>query len=239
MASVTVDQIDWSHPSQSRAVSSESLVHGKIRCSLSSTGNRSSNFSMWGNHLAYAAAQGMKSSRDFSANMLIGSNKFKIAVGAKRAYREGVMPIENFHNMRSSDNENNCSLYEDFNTQFTSTTTDSSITEGIEGAPSALQASDKIQLGTHSTLSGPNSTLLAASVTSGLTTGNRWRLTQTSHPSKGRHYTPGGRKYIVPILAFFVIKQCIGFYPGFTYCIFNTCGLGGSEFSPRLPLYVL
>ena len=55
MASETVDPIDWSHfhPHGQHPLSAS------YRCSLSSTGNRSCNFSMWGNHLACAAAQGM------------------------------------------------------------------------------------------------------------------------------------------------------------------------------------
>ena len=55
-----VDPIDWSHPPPSWAVPTERLVHGINRCSFSSTGNRSCNFSLWGNHLAYAATQGVR-----------------------------------------------------------------------------------------------------------------------------------------------------------------------------------
>ena len=55
MASETVDPIDWSHPPPSWAVPPERRVHSINRCSLSSTGNRSCNFIMRGNHLAHAA----------------------------------------------------------------------------------------------------------------------------------------------------------------------------------------
>ena len=49
MASETVDPIDWSHPPPSWAVPPERLVHSINQC----------NRSMRGNHLAYAATQGM------------------------------------------------------------------------------------------------------------------------------------------------------------------------------------
>ena len=54
MASETVDPIDWSHPSPSWAVR---LVHSMNQCNLSR--NRTCNRSMRGNHLAYAATQGI------------------------------------------------------------------------------------------------------------------------------------------------------------------------------------
>ena len=57
MASETVDLIDWSHPPPSWAVPPERLVHSINRCSLSPIGNRPCNFSIRGNHLAYAATQ--------------------------------------------------------------------------------------------------------------------------------------------------------------------------------------
>ena len=57
MASETVDRIDWSHPPSSWAVPPGHLVHIINQCNLS--GNRMCNRSMRGNHLAYAAAQGI------------------------------------------------------------------------------------------------------------------------------------------------------------------------------------
>ena len=57
MASETVDPIDWSHPRLSWAVPPERLVHSINQCNLS--GNRTCNHSMRGNHLAYAATQGI------------------------------------------------------------------------------------------------------------------------------------------------------------------------------------
>ena len=60
MASETLDLIDWwSHPPPSRAVPPERLMHSINQCNLS--GNRTCNRSMRGNHLAYAATQGIKS----------------------------------------------------------------------------------------------------------------------------------------------------------------------------------
>ena len=57
MASETVDPIDWSHPPPSWAVPPERHVHSTIQCNISWT--RTCNRSMRGNHLAYAATQGM------------------------------------------------------------------------------------------------------------------------------------------------------------------------------------
>ena len=57
MSSGTVDPIDWSHPPPSWAVPPERPVHSINQCNLS--GNRKCNRSMRGNHLAYAATQGM------------------------------------------------------------------------------------------------------------------------------------------------------------------------------------
>ena len=57
MASETVDPIDWSHPPPSWAVLPERHVHSINRCNLS--GTRTCNRSMRGNHLAYAATQGI------------------------------------------------------------------------------------------------------------------------------------------------------------------------------------
>ena len=59
MASESIDSIDWSHPLPSWAVPPERLAC--IQCNLS--GNRTCNRSMRGNHLAYAATQGMKFDR--------------------------------------------------------------------------------------------------------------------------------------------------------------------------------
>ena len=60
MASETVDPIDWSHPPPSWAVPSERHVHSINQCNLS--GTRTCNRSMRGNHLAYAATQGINRS---------------------------------------------------------------------------------------------------------------------------------------------------------------------------------
>ena len=58
MASETVDPIDWSHPPPSWAVPPKRLVHSINQGNQS--GNRTCNRSMLGNHLAYAATQGIK-----------------------------------------------------------------------------------------------------------------------------------------------------------------------------------
>ena len=58
MASQTVDPIDWSHHPPSWAVLPERLVHSINQRNLS--GNRTYNLSMWCNHLANAATQGIK-----------------------------------------------------------------------------------------------------------------------------------------------------------------------------------
>ena len=58
MASKTEDPIYWSHPPPSWAVPPECHVHSINRCNLS--GTRTCNRSMQGNHLAYAATQGIK-----------------------------------------------------------------------------------------------------------------------------------------------------------------------------------
>ena len=63
IASETVDPIDWSHPPPSWVVPPERLVHSINRCSSATAGIRTCNvatFNMRGNHLAYAATQGMK-----------------------------------------------------------------------------------------------------------------------------------------------------------------------------------
>ena len=58
MVSETVDPIDWSHPPPSWAVPPEHLMHSINQCNL--TGNRMSNCSMRGNHLADADTLGIK-----------------------------------------------------------------------------------------------------------------------------------------------------------------------------------
>ena len=57
MASETVDPIDWSHPPPSWAVPPERHVHSINQYNFS--GTRTCNRSIRGNHLAYAATQGM------------------------------------------------------------------------------------------------------------------------------------------------------------------------------------
>ena len=57
MASETVEPIDRSHHPPSWPVPSERLVHSINQCNFS--GNRTCNRSMRGNHLAYAATQGI------------------------------------------------------------------------------------------------------------------------------------------------------------------------------------
>ena len=64
----TVDPINRSHPPPSLTVPPKRFVHSINRCSLSSTGNRSCNFSMRSNHLAYAATQGRSSQRSVNFN---------------------------------------------------------------------------------------------------------------------------------------------------------------------------
>ena len=76
------------------------------------------------------------------------------------------MPLEEFNRMNSSNNEDNCSLDKNFNTSFTSSTTESGITEDFQDSESTLQASDSIQPGANSTMSGFDGTLLPSSVTS-------------------------------------------------------------------------
>ena len=59
MASETVDPIDWSHPPPSWAVPHERLVHSINQCTSAESNVQHS--SMRGNHLAYAATQGIAS----------------------------------------------------------------------------------------------------------------------------------------------------------------------------------
>ena len=70
MASETVDLIIWSHPPPSWTVPPERLVHSINQCNLS--GNRTCNGSMRGNHLAYAATQGLLQFFPFSFFLSIG-----------------------------------------------------------------------------------------------------------------------------------------------------------------------
>ena len=56
-------------------------------------------------------------------------------------------------------------LDKDFNTSFTSSTTESGITWDFQDAQNTLQASDNIQPGANSAMSGSDDTLLPASVT--------------------------------------------------------------------------
>ena len=86
----------------------------------------------------------------------------------KHASIESVMTLEEFNSRNSSYNEHNCSLDDNFNTSFTSSTTDSVITEDFQDAESTLQASDNIQYGANSAMSGSDGTLVPSSVT-GLT----------------------------------------------------------------------
>ena len=57
MASETVDPIDWSHPQPSWVAPPERHVRSINQRNLS--GTRTCNSSMRGNHLAYAATQGI------------------------------------------------------------------------------------------------------------------------------------------------------------------------------------
>ena len=104
-----------------------------------------------------------EAAENFSPN-IVGRKK----IMEKHASIESVMKLEEFNCMNSSDNENNCSLDDNFNIPFTSLTTDSGVTEDFQDAESALQASENIQPDANSTMSGSDSTLLLASVT-GLT----------------------------------------------------------------------
>ena len=70
MASETVDPIDWSHSPPSWAVPPERLVHNINWCIRSSTGNRTCNFSMRGNHLAYAATQAIRGNAPLKMSLI-------------------------------------------------------------------------------------------------------------------------------------------------------------------------
>ena len=87
---------------------------------------------------------------------------------AKHASIVSVMLLEGFNSMNSSDNEDNCSVDKNFNTSFTSLTTESGTTEDFPDAESTLQASDNIQPRANNTMSGSDGTLLPVSAT-GLT----------------------------------------------------------------------
>ena len=92
MASETVDPIDWSHTSPSWAVPPERLLHSINRCSLSSTGIRSCNFSMRGNHLAYAATKGL-TYKQFNAN----NNKNQIIYSMVMSHYSTYLMKNGFH----------------------------------------------------------------------------------------------------------------------------------------------
>ena len=100
----------------------------------------------------------------FSPNIVVSKK-----IVEKHASIESVMTLEEFNGIDSSDNEHNCSLDDNFNTSFTSSTTESGITEDFQDTESTLQASDNIQSGPNSTMSGSDGALLPSSVT-GLTT---------------------------------------------------------------------
>ena len=75
------------------------------------------------------------------------------------------MSQEELNSMNNSDNEDNCSVDDNFDNSLTSSTTKSGITENFQDAESTLQASDNIQPGANSAMSGSDGTLLTASVT--------------------------------------------------------------------------
>ena len=66
MASETVDPIDWSHPPPPPvwALPPERLMHSLNQCNIS--GIQTCNRSMQGNHLAYAATQGMRPRKEWA-----------------------------------------------------------------------------------------------------------------------------------------------------------------------------
>ena len=101
-----------------------------------------------------------EAAENFSPN-IVGSKK----IMAKHASIESIMSQEELNSMNNSDNEDNCSVDENFNTSFTSSTTESGITEDFQDAESTLQASDNIQPGANSAMSGSDGTLLPASKT--------------------------------------------------------------------------
>ena len=100
-----------------------------------------------------------EAAENFSPN-IVGSKK----IMAKHASIVSVMQ-EELNSMNNSNNEDNCSVDGNFDTSLTSSTTESGITEDFQDAESTLQASDNIQPGANSAMSGPDGTLLTASVT--------------------------------------------------------------------------
>ena len=89
MASETVDPIDWSHVPPSWAVPPERLVHSINRCSSATAEIRTCNvatFSMRGNHLAYAATQGIKLS-----SIVLSNGGLGIKSKSKKCLHEGVI----------------------------------------------------------------------------------------------------------------------------------------------------
>ena len=86
MASETVDPIDWSHRPPSWAVPPESHVHRMNQCNLSWT--RTYNRSMRGNHLAYAATQGIISR--CVTDKIMDSASYLVAVGSIPAGARGM-----------------------------------------------------------------------------------------------------------------------------------------------------
>ena len=102
----------------------------------------------------------MTAAENFSPN-IVGSKK----IMAKHASIVSVMSQGELNSMNNSANEDNCSVDDNFNTSLTSSTTESGITEDFQDAESTLQASDNIQPGANSAMSGPDGTLISASVT--------------------------------------------------------------------------
>ena len=101
-----------------------------------------------------------EAAENFSPN-IVGSKK----IMAKHASIVSVMSQEELNSMNNSDNEDNCSIDDNFKTSLTSSTTESGITDDFQDAESTLQASDNIQPGANSAMSGSDGTLLMASVT--------------------------------------------------------------------------
>ena len=98
-----------------------------------------------------------ETAENFSPN-IVGSKK----IMAKHASIESVE--EELNSMNNNDNEDNCSIDENFNTSLTSSTTESGITEDFQDAESTLHGSDNIQPGANSAMSGSDGTMLPASV---------------------------------------------------------------------------
>ena len=65
-----------------------------------------------------------EAAENFSPNIVVSKKMIE-----KRESIESVMRLEEFNSMNSSDNEHNCSLDDNLNTSFTSSTTESGITE--------------------------------------------------------------------------------------------------------------